>query len=200
MGFQERGVESRESRLGGEMEPWDEIMGGAVESISSLSEISDRPRQFSCLPELEFWEESMELEKLENWLAEVKSVIREILLELEKRLEVWVAGPSEKGLALAPELWLSSWDGNLIGVLTSLSLGSGQLLYWGPPRAGVVSFSNPPKVSTRDWRVGAGPGPKLLENTSETKLSEDEKPWLPWRLSLLVPMLLINFLRLKLLS
>ena len=46
----------------------------------------------------------MELEKLENWLAEVKSVIREILLELEKRLEVWVAWPSEKGLALAPEL------------------------------------------------------------------------------------------------
>ena len=45
-------------------------MGGAVDSISSLSEMSDSPRQFSCLLEVEFWEESKELGKLENWLAE----------------------------------------------------------------------------------------------------------------------------------
>ena len=67
IGFQDSGVESLEPRAGGDIEPWDEIMGGAVDSISSLSEMSESPRQFSCLPEVcELWEESRELGKLEN--------------------------------------------------------------------------------------------------------------------------------------
>ena len=79
IGFQDSGVESLESlepRAGGDIEPWDEIMGGAVDSISNLSEMSESPRQFSCLPEdCELWEESRELGKLENWPE--KSVRRE---------------------------------------------------------------------------------------------------------------------------
>ena len=61
IGFQDSGVESREPR-GGDMEPCEEIIGGAVDNISSRSEMSESPRQFPPRPE------PMELGKLENWL------------------------------------------------------------------------------------------------------------------------------------
>ena len=85
-----------------------------MDNISSLSEMSDSPRQFSCLPVPEPWEEIKEPGKLENWLVEEgKSFILERLLELENRLEDSWLGPSEKDL-------LRICEGNLMGVLASL--------------------------------------------------------------------------------
>ena len=67
IGFQDSGVESRDPRAG-EMEPWEEIMGGAVDNISSRSEMSESPRQLPpLLDPVEVWEK--ELGKLENWLG-----------------------------------------------------------------------------------------------------------------------------------
>lgn len=51
IGFHESGVESREPRPGGDIEPCEEIMGGAVDNISSRSEMSDSPRQLPPLLE-----------------------------------------------------------------------------------------------------------------------------------------------------
>ena len=119
IGFQDSGVESRDPRAG-EMEPWEEIMGGAVDNISNLSEMSESPRQFPARPDpTEVWEKEL-LGKPENWaVAELEKSSLERLPELEKRLEDSVV--SEKGLARAPaELWLNIWEGNLIGVFTSV--------------------------------------------------------------------------------
>ena len=49
IGFQDSGVESLEPRGGGDREPCEEIMGGLVDNISSLSEMSDKPRQLALL-------------------------------------------------------------------------------------------------------------------------------------------------------
>ena len=68
IGFQDSGVESREPRAVGDMEPCEEIMGGAVDNISSRSEMSESPRQLPpLLDPVEVWEK--ELGKLENWLG-----------------------------------------------------------------------------------------------------------------------------------
>jgi hypothetical protein len=68
IGFQESGVESRDPLAGGDMEPWEEIMGGAVDNISSRSEMSESPRQLPpLLDPVEVCEK--ELGKLENWLG-----------------------------------------------------------------------------------------------------------------------------------
>ena len=71
IGFQDSGVESRDPLAGGDMEPCEEIMGGAVDNISSRSEMSESPRQFPALPDpTEVCEK--EPGKPENWLAEAE--------------------------------------------------------------------------------------------------------------------------------